>query len=241
MIACMDELSRTRIANLIGAVTSIGAVAYLVIRWPPPSQEVFERFLASPMLWKFAGLGLLLFILARLVAFELIELVVVRRKRTHPVRRDETPPGTVLTFGAEPHQGLRQIRLRQLATEAQRHRTPEGHKFELQTRVRGPGSFIAETTAGMRSILTIPRSVRRVWFSNYGLQAPRGDPRPPSPDPHNLPRFGAASWRKRNEGHIFEFPHRSDLPTYTEFDLGVRDDTTIWPCPASWRHRLIIV
>jgi hypothetical protein len=58
---------------------------------------------------------------------------------------------------------------------------PEGHKFELQARVRGPGSFIAETTAGMRSILTIPRSVRRVRFSNHGLQAPRVIPVPPTP------------------------------------------------------------
>jgi hypothetical protein len=28
--------------------------------------------------------------------------------------------------------------------------------------------------------------------------------------------------------YIFELPHRSDLPTYTGFDLGVRDDTAIW-------------
>jgi hypothetical protein len=40
--------------------------------------------------------------------------------------------------------------------------------------------------------------------------------------------LGPASWRKRNEAHIFELPHRSDLPAYTGFDLGVRDDTAIW-------------
>jgi hypothetical protein len=94
--------------------------------------------------------------------------------------------------GAEPNQLLWRSGSDNLTLKLRA--TSEGLKFEIQTRAHRPGSFIAKTTAGIRSILTIPRSIRRVRLLTTACRHRSPDPQLWQAVIHDdLPRIGAAS------------------------------------------------